>query len=99
MSIKLKTHGVFIPSDYYRELKFKNKRAKARAFIEYYDDMDLGEHNSVRFYAKSWGISVSTAFGWIDDFKTQIDKYYATRVLKNEQHYSSAKNQIERNEH
>lgn len=97
--MKLRQYGVYIPSDYYRELKFKkNNRAKARAFMEYYDDMDLGEHNSVRFYATSWGIAVGTAHGWIEDFKVEIDKYYATRQLKNDGHYNYAKKESERNE-
>ncbi|PZQ08230.1 MAG: hypothetical protein DI567_02290 [Aliarcobacter butzleri] len=92
----MKTHGVYIPSDYYRELKFKkNNRTKARAFMEYYDDNDMGEHNSVRFYANSWNVAIGTAHGWIDDFKIEIDKYYATRQLMNEKQYSYAKNQNE----
>ena len=97
--MKPRQHGVYVPSDYYRELKFKkNNRPKARAFMEYYDDIDLGEHNSVRFYATSWGIAVGTAHGWIDDFKTEIDKYYATRQLRSDGHYSYAKNENERTE-
>lgn len=97
--MKPRQHGVYVPSDYYRELKFKkNNRPKARAFMEYYDDMDLGEHNSVRFYATSWGIAVGTAHGWIDDFKREIDKYYATRQLRSDGHYSYAKNENERTE-
>ncbi|OCL85302.1 hypothetical protein AAX26_01793 [Aliarcobacter thereius] len=97
--MKPRQYGIYIPSDYYRELKFKkNNRAKARAFMEYYDDMDLGEHNSVRFYAKSWGIALGTAHGWIDDFKIEIDKYYATRQLRSDGHYNYAKKQNERNE-
>ena len=97
--MKPRRHGVYVPSDYYRELKFKkNNRPKARAFMEYYDDMDLGEHNSVRFYAKSWDIAVGTAHGWIDDFKVEIDKYYATRQLRSDGHYNYAKNENERSE-
>ncbi|QKF72768.1 hypothetical protein AFAEC_0577 [Aliarcobacter faecis] len=97
--MKPRQHGIYIPSDYYRELKFKkNNRTKARAFMEYYDDMDLGEHNSVRFYAKSWNIAVGTAHGWIDDFKVEIDKYYATRQLRSDGHYSYAKNENEQYE-
>ncbi|MEM5558691.1 hypothetical protein AAHK07_09215 [Aliarcobacter cryaerophilus] len=97
--MKPRQHGVYVPSDYYRELKFKkNNRPKARAFMEYYDDMDLGEHNSVRFYATSWGIAVGTAHGWIDDFKIEIDKYYATRQLRSDGHYSYAKNENKRSE-
>lgn len=92
----MRTHGVYIPSDYYRELKFKkNNRTKARAFMEYYDDNDMGEHNSVRFYANSWGVAIGTAHGWIDDFKTEIDRYYAARQLKNDKHYNYAKKQNE----
>lgn len=97
--MKPRQYGVYVPSDYYRELKFKkNNRPKARAFMEYYDDMDLGEHNSVRFYATSWGVAVGTAHGWIDDFKIEIDKYYATRQLRSDGHYSYAKNENERTE-
>lgn len=95
----MRRNGVYIPSDYYRELKFKkNNRAKARAFMEYYDDNDMGEHNSVRFYSKSWGVAIGTAHGWIDDFKLEIDKYYATRQLMSDGHYSYAKKQTERTE-
>ncbi|MCG3680269.1 hypothetical protein [Aliarcobacter butzleri] len=63
--------------------------------MEYYDDNDMGEHNSVRFYANSWNVAIGTAHGWIDDFKIEIDKYYATRQLMNEKQYSYAKNQNE----
>ena len=94
--MKPRQHGVYIPSDYYRELKFKkNNRAKARAFMEYYDDNDMGEHNSVRFYANSWSVAIGTAHAWIDDFKEEIDKYYATRQLRSDGHYSYAKNTTE----
>lgn len=92
-------NGLYVPCDYFRELKHKKKnRKKARAFMEYYDDLDLGEHNSVRFYATSWDIGIGTAHGWIDDFKTEIDKYYASRQLLNTEHYTSAKNEIEHSE-
>jgi uncharacterized protein YukE len=86
---------ISVPIDYVRELKMNGNRKKARSFLEYFDDMDLAEHNSVRFYAKSWDVSVGTAHKWIDDFNREIDKYYNFWKLKNARHYSSVKKQTE----
>ena len=86
---------ISVPIDYVRQLKSSNKRKKARAFMEYFDDVDVGEHNAVRFYARSWDVSVSTSHGWIDDFNREIDKFFNFWQLKNARHYSSVKNQSE----
>jgi hypothetical protein len=95
---QMRKHGLYVPCDYFRELKRSAKRKKARAFMEYYDDADLGEFNSVRFYAKSWDVGIGTAHGWIDDFKTEIDRYYASRQLLNTEHYTSVRNKTEQHE-
>ena len=84
---------------YADNLRNKGQRAKARAYWEYHYDMEVGEFNSVRFYHKSWSVAISTAHSWIEDFKKEIDKYYAGWWLKNQQHYSSVKNQPEQSEH
>ena len=39
---------ISVPIDYVRELKMNGNRKKARSLLEYFDDMDLAEHNSVR---------------------------------------------------
>ena len=85
-----------VPSDYARELKRSGKRAKARAFFEYYDDMDSDEINAISFYAKGWSVSKSTVHAWIKDFKVEIDRYHSFWILKNSAHYNSVKNQTER---
>ena len=87
------------PTLYADTLRNKGQRSKARAFWEYHYDMEVGEHNAVRFYSKSWAVAISTAHSWIEDFKSEIDKYHAGWWLKNQQHYSSVKNQPERSEH
>ncbi len=83
------------PTDYIEELKRKGKRKKARAFFEYWSDMEEGEHNSVRFYANSWEVSVSTAHAWIDEFNREIDLFLDSWHIRNRQHYTYAKNQAE----
>lgn len=87
------------PTVYTDTLRNKGHRGKARAFWEYHYDMEKGEHNAVRFYAKSWGVSTSTSHAWIEDFKQQIDLYHDAWILKNKQHYSSVKKQTEHSEH
>lgn len=85
------------PTDYVQELKsLKNNRKKARCFQEYFDDMEHEDHNSYGFYAKSWDVSKSTAHTWIDEFKHEISLFVDHWYLKNQQHYSYAKNQAER---
>lgn len=85
-----------IPIDYIRELKNSAKRDKARAFMEYFDDMDSDSVNAFSFYAKGWNVSKSTAHDWIKEFKHEIERFYAHWMLKNSHHYSSVKNLAER---
>ena len=85
-----------IPIDYVRELKSSAKRDKARAFMEYFDDMDSDSVNAFSFYAKGWNVSKSTAHDWIKEFKHEIERFYAHWMLKNSNHYSSVKNSTER---
>ena len=89
------------PTDYVQELKLRGLRKRAAAFMEYYDDMEHGDHNSESFYAKSWGCSRSTAHAWIKEFKKEIDLFLDFWALKNNQHYTYVKNsteQIEQNQ-
>jgi hypothetical protein len=86
------------PTDYVQELKYsrgEKGRKKARAFMEYWDDMEHGEHNAIRFYAKSWDVSSSTSHGWIEEFDKEIDLFLAHWSLRNKQHYTYAKNSTE----
>lgn len=86
------------PTDYVQQLKCtrgEKGRKKARAFMEYWDDMEHGEHNSVRFYAKSWDVSSSTSHTWIDEFNKEIDLFLSHWHIRNKQHYSYAKNSTE----
>ncbi len=71
-----------IPCDYYRSLKVNGKRKKSSAFMEYYDDLLMGDYHSTRFYAKSWQVGTATAHGWIKEFIEEIDKHEAAKELK-----------------
>lgn len=85
-----------MPKEYARELQLSGNRAKARAFMEYCLDLDEGIKNSVRFYAKSWGVSKSTTERWIRHFYVEIEKHHnfwaeknannAQKLLKNAGH-------------
>lgn len=91
---------IAVPVDYVRSMKTKGVRGRerARAFMEYFDDMDSGDHHSVGFYAESWGVSKSTAHDWLKEFRHETDRFFSFWVLKNGQHYNYAKNQTERTE-
>jgi hypothetical protein len=67
------------------------ERNKARAFWEYCYDIEKGEHNSLRFYGQSWGISKTQAGTWIDDFAIQYDLYHDAWKLLNHYGHSSIK--------
>jgi len=87
------------PTDYVQELNANRGvtgRKKSRAFMEYWNDMEHGEHNSYGFYAKSWDISKSTCFAWIEEFMKEAELFLAHWHIRNKQHYSYAKNQTER---
>lgn len=89
------------PVDYIRELKAKGPKGakKAMAFWDYWDEMQDGIANSMRFYAKRWEVSVSTAHTWIKEFDEEIDKFFNSWKLKNQDFYSSVKKRTERIEH
>lgn len=87
---------ITIPIDYVRELKNLGKRDKARAFMEYFDDMDVQAVNSFSFYAQSWNVSKSTAHEWIKEFKHEIERFFSYWLIKNSQHYSSVQKSTER---
>jgi len=87
------------PVDYVQELNSKrgvSGRKKSRAFLEYWNDMEFGEHNSYGFYAKSWDVSKSTSHSWIDEFMKEIELFLSHWDIRNKQHYKYAKNQTER---
>lgn len=88
------------PIDYILELQQKGKREKARCFLEYFNDVQLDNINSISFYGKSWGTvdkakSKGTVFKWIGEFKREIEMFFNYWMLKNKQHYSSVTNQSE----
>jgi len=89
------------PTDFIQQLKRERGvagRKKARAFMEFWDDMEHGDHNSESFYAKSWDISRSTSHEWIKEFKIEMDLYIDHMFLKNQQHYNHAVFSTEQNE-
>lgn len=92
------TYATF-PTAYADELRNKGQRQKARAFWEYYYDMERGEDNSVRFYSKSWGMSTGQTHKWVNDFNGKIDEYQKAWRDRNRSHYIYAKNQTEQTEH
>jgi hypothetical protein len=86
----LKTHTVAVPSDYVSELRNKAQRKKSRAFFEYFYDIEVGEHNSYSFYAKSWEVGKGTAHRWIEEFNEALETYDSARELKRITHYEKA---------
>lgn len=89
------------PTDFIQQLKRERGvagRKKARAFMEFWDDMEHGDHNSESFYAKSWDVSRSTSHDWIKEFKVENDLFIDHLFLKNQQHYSHAVFSTEQNE-
>jgi hypothetical protein len=84
---------IMVPTDYVNELMQQAKREKARCFLEYFHDFQMGEVNSYSFYAKSWGKKGNgTPSKWIGEFKREIEKFFNYWSLKNEEHYSSVSN-------
>lgn len=91
-----------IPTDYVTRLHQDGEREKARAFMEYFFDMQNEQANSVRFYGKSWGSwergnslkpkSNSVVTNWIEEFTDEIDRFYAAWSLKNMQFNARVKN-------
>lgn len=88
--MKLRTHTIPLPTDYVSELRNKKQRKKSRCFIEYFYDVEVGEHNSYRFYATSWEVGKSTAQRWVEDFNEALEIFDAARELKRITHYKKA---------
>jgi len=76
---------ICIPKEYIEKLRKNDQRAKARAFMEYYFDLENNFLNSLRFYAKSWNVALGTAQRWVKEFDEEIDKdmnlYYTQDIL------------------
>jgi len=83
------------PTDYVQQLKQNANRKKARAFMEYWDDMEHGDHNTIRFYAQSWDVSVGCTSNWLKEFNHEIDLFLSHWDIRNKQHYSYAKKSSE----
>ncbi|RBQ27633.1 hypothetical protein [Arcobacter sp. CECT 9188] len=88
--MKLRTHTIPLPTDYVSEQRNKGKRKKSRCFIEYFYDIEVGEHNSYSFYAKSWEVSKSTAFEWVKEFNEALEIFDTARELRRKVHYEKA---------
>ncbi|GEM_PF-2020911 len=84
---------ISLPVDYVKALQMNNQRDKARAFMEYFLDMNDDELNAIRFYAKAWSVGKTTSSEWMKDFKLAIDKHHAYWFLKNQQQYNHASNE------
>jgi len=80
---------ITLATDYIRELKSKGVkgRKKAQAFMDYWEDMEAGDHNSYGFYAKAWRVSKSTAHAWIKEFDYEIDRFINSWELRKNYHY------------
>lgn len=87
---------ISIPIDYVRELKGRGQRDKARAFMEYFDDVETNDVNSFSFYAKSWNISKTQVQAWVKEFKYEIERYFSYWLIKNSQHYTSVQKSTDR---
>jgi len=92
----MRMNYALMPTDYVEQLKSTGKRKKARAFMEYFNDMECNEDNSYGFYAKSWEVSKSTAYAWVDEFHKECELFISHWELRNKRHYSYAKNTPER---
>lgn len=88
--MKPRTHTIPLPTDYVSELRNKGNRKKSRCFIEYFYDIEVGEHNSYSFYAKSWEVGKGTAYRWIEEFNKALEIFDAARELKRITHYKKA---------
>lgn len=88
--MKLRTHTLPLPTDYVSELRNQGNRKKSRCFIEYFYDMEVGEHNSYGFYAKSWEVGKATAHRWVKEFNEALEIFDAARELKRQNHYQKA---------
>ena len=88
--MKLRTHTIPLPTDYVSELRNSAQRKKSRCFIEYFYDMEVGEHNSYGFYAKSWDVGKGTAHRWVKEFNEALEIFDAARELKRQTHYKKA---------
>lgn len=88
-------HYIKVPTDYIQELRKNGQRKKSRCFFEYIIDINDGEHNSVRFYAQSWELSIGAVHKYIKEFKEEIDKFESFLELKNAKQNSSVKNERE----
>ena len=89
------------PTDYVQQLNQERGlqgRKKSRAFMEYWNDMEHGMHNSENFYAKSWDVSRSTAHHWIKEYTIEVELFLSHWQLKNAKHYNSTTNLAEQNE-
>ena len=88
--MKLRTHTVPLPTDYVSQLRNQGKRKKSRCFIEYFYDIEVGEHNSYSFYAKSWEVGKGTAYRWVEEFNEALEIFDTARELKRKVHYQKA---------
>lgn len=88
--MKLRTHTLALPTDYVSELRNKAQRKKSRCFIEYFYDMEVGEHNSYGFYAKSWEVGKGTAHRWIKEFDEALEIFDSAREIRRKTHYKKA---------
>lgn len=89
------------PTDYVQQLKRERGvrgRKKARAFIEFWDDSQHGDHNSEYFYATSWDVSRSTSHEWIVEFKAEIELFDSHWSLKSKTHNIHVQKLTEQNE-
>lgn len=90
--MKLRTHTIPLPTDFVSELRNKGKRKQSRCFIEYFYDVEVGEHNSYSFYAKSWEVGKGTAYRWVQEFNQALEIFDAAREIKRKVHYEKAIN-------
>ena len=96
MNTNVRMGYISVPIDYIRELKNSGKRDKARAFMEYFDDMNTNSINAFSFYAHSWGISKTQTQTWIREFKNEIERFFSFWLIKNSRHFSSVQNSTDR---
>ena len=56
--------------DYVETLRENGAYTKAMAFLLYLHNLEIGVHESTRYYADACGVSTGTAWAWLKEFNT-----------------------------
>jgi len=86
----IKNDYIMMPINYIEQLQENDRRDKARAFMEYFYDMENEKVNSFELYSNCWSVSLCTVEYWIKEFHNEIDKFFSKFLIDNQEHYNIA---------